>query len=143
MSFYRESFVYICTRRDDAHRIQQRCFIYRSIFAIPALRKRRVHVHCAAYHFRMICLWLENPTMIIFNHTVLHIYCHYFIYTISYSTVLLILFLHRSHIWIEPNKDPAFFYRCTNSSHIEFEHRGAFLQNILNLRSTNFYLQPL
>ena len=44
--------VYICTRRDDAHRIQQRCFIYRSIFAIPALRKRHVQGHCAVYHFR-------------------------------------------------------------------------------------------
>ena len=40
--FYRESFVYICTRRDDARGIQQRCFIYRSMFAIPALRKRRL-----------------------------------------------------------------------------------------------------
>ena len=40
-----ELFVYICTPRDDVCRIQQRCFIYRSIFAIPALRKRRVHVH--------------------------------------------------------------------------------------------------
>ena len=45
--------VYICTRRDYASRIQQRCFIYRSIFAIPALRKRRVQGHCAAYHFRI------------------------------------------------------------------------------------------
>ena len=34
--------VYICTQRDDSHRIQQSCFIYRFIFAIPALRKRRV-----------------------------------------------------------------------------------------------------
>ena len=30
--FYRESFVYICMRRDDVRRIQQRYFIYRSIF---------------------------------------------------------------------------------------------------------------
>ena len=51
--FYRESFVYICTRRDDVRRIQQRYFIYRSIFAISELRKRRVQGHCAAYHFRM------------------------------------------------------------------------------------------
>ena len=43
--------VYICTPEDDARRIQQHCFIYRSIFAIPVLRKRRVHLHCAAYHF--------------------------------------------------------------------------------------------
>ena len=50
--FYCELF-YIFTRRDDARRIQQDCFIYRSIFAIPALRKRRVQGHCAAYHFRM------------------------------------------------------------------------------------------
>ena len=45
--------VYICTQRDDACRIQQCCFIYCSIFAIPALHKRRVQGHCAAYHFRM------------------------------------------------------------------------------------------
>ena len=44
--------VYICTQRDDARRIQQRCFIYRFIFVIPALRKRRVQGHFAAYHFR-------------------------------------------------------------------------------------------
>ena len=41
------------TSWDDACRIQQCCFIYSSIFAIPALHKRRVHVHCAAYHFRI------------------------------------------------------------------------------------------
>ena len=27
--------VYIYTQRDDAHRIQQCCYIYRSIFTIP------------------------------------------------------------------------------------------------------------
>ena len=59
---YRELFVYICTRRDDAHRIQQRCFIYRSIFAILALRKRRVLGHSAAYHFR-----ISNKIFIIFS----------------------------------------------------------------------------
>ena len=47
--------VYICTQRGDVHTIQQLCFIYRSIFAIPALRKRRVQGHCAAYYFRMKC----------------------------------------------------------------------------------------
>ena len=36
--------VYICTQRDDARIIQQRCFIYRFIFVIPALRKRRVPI---------------------------------------------------------------------------------------------------
>ena len=50
---YHEFFVYICMRRDDARRIQHRCFINRSILAIPALRKRLVHVHFAAYHFRI------------------------------------------------------------------------------------------
>ena len=45
--------VYICTRRDDARRIQQHCFIYCSIFEIPALRKRRVQGHCAVYNFRI------------------------------------------------------------------------------------------
>ena len=51
--FYRDFlFIFVC-ERDYACRIQQRCFIYRSIFAIPTLRKRRVHVHCAAYHFRV------------------------------------------------------------------------------------------
>ena len=44
--------VYICTQRDYAHRIQ-RDFIYRSIFAIPALHKRLVQGHCAVYHFRI------------------------------------------------------------------------------------------
>ena len=52
--------VYICTRRDYARRIQQRCFIYRSIFAIPALHKRRVQGHCAAYHFRISFLGLKR-----------------------------------------------------------------------------------
>ena len=28
------------------------------IFAIPALRKRRIHVHCAAYHFRIFSISL-------------------------------------------------------------------------------------
>ena len=52
LRFILPQLLYICTPRHDARRIQQRCFIYRSIFPIPALRKRRVH--CAAYHFRMI-----------------------------------------------------------------------------------------
>ena len=51
--FYRELFVYICTRRDDVRRVHQRYFIYCSIFAISELRKRRVQGHCAAYHFRI------------------------------------------------------------------------------------------
>ena len=54
---YRETFVYICTQRDDVHRIQQRCFIYRSIFAVQALHKRRVQGYCAAYHFRIFNIW--------------------------------------------------------------------------------------
>ena len=58
---YRELFVYICTRRDDACRIQQRCCIYRSIFMIPALRKRRVQGHCAAYQFRMLTRGSKTP----------------------------------------------------------------------------------
>ena len=45
--------VYICTQRNDARRIQERCFIYCSIFMIPALRKRCVQGHCTAYHFRI------------------------------------------------------------------------------------------
>ena len=36
------------------HQISTACFIYRSIFAVQALCKRRVHVHCAAYHFRIL-----------------------------------------------------------------------------------------
>ena len=51
--FYRELYVYLCTRRDDVCRIQQRYFIYRSIFAISELRERRVQGHCAAYNFRI------------------------------------------------------------------------------------------
>ena len=34
------------------YEISTACFIYRSIFAVQALRKRRVQGHCAAYHFR-------------------------------------------------------------------------------------------
>ena len=45
--------VYFFTQRDDARRIQQRRFIYRSIFVIPALCKRRVQGHRATYHFRI------------------------------------------------------------------------------------------
>ena len=52
--------VYICTQRNDARRIQQRCFIYHSIFTIPALRKRRVLGHCAAYHFRMMIKYSDT-----------------------------------------------------------------------------------
>ena len=35
------------------YKISTACFIYRSIFAVQALRKRRVQGHCAAYHFRI------------------------------------------------------------------------------------------
>ena len=59
-------------RRDDVRRIEQRYFIYRSIFAISELRKRRVHVHCASYHFRIdnIITWsvsipfFQNPNYV-------------------------------------------------------------------------------
>ena len=52
---YRSIFAVQALRK---RRVHVRCtrfqhFIYRSIFAVQALRKRRVHVHCAAYHFRM------------------------------------------------------------------------------------------
>ena len=52
--------VYICTQRNNARRIQQCPFIYRSIFAIPALCKRRVQGHCAAYHFRITNIYKLN-----------------------------------------------------------------------------------
>ena len=55
--------VYICTQRDGACRIQQRCFIYSSMFAIPALHKRRVQGHCAVYHFRMYDNLHSQPLM--------------------------------------------------------------------------------
>ena len=42
-------------REGTMYEILTACFVYRSIFAVQALRKRRVHVHCAAYHFR-ICI---------------------------------------------------------------------------------------
>ena len=51
--FYRELFVYFCMQRDDVCRIQQHNFICCSVFVIPELRKRRVHGHCADYHFRI------------------------------------------------------------------------------------------
>ena len=50
---YCESFVYICTPRDDVRRIQQRYFINLSIFTISKLLKRRVHPSLRAYHYRM------------------------------------------------------------------------------------------
>ena len=53
-TYFTESRLFtIIYARDDVRRIQQRYFIYRSIFAIQALRKRHVHVHCVAYHFKM------------------------------------------------------------------------------------------
>ena len=63
--------VYICRQRDDARRIQQRCFIYHSIFANPALRKRRVQGHCAVYHFR-IC---NKMMYIILRNVLVHWIC--------------------------------------------------------------------
>ena len=43
-------------REGTMYEISTVCFIYRSIFAISELRKRCVHVHCAAYHFRIFFL---------------------------------------------------------------------------------------
>ena len=44
-------------REGTMYEISTACFIYRSIFVVQALRKRRVHVHCAAYHFRIIFMY--------------------------------------------------------------------------------------
>ena len=52
------SCLFTFVREGPMYEISTACFIYRSIFAISELRKRHVHVHCAAYHFRML---FKNP----------------------------------------------------------------------------------
>ena len=53
--FYNKLFVYICTLRDDVHRIQQRYFIYHSVHIISELHKRCVifwHLHGDRMHLQ-------------------------------------------------------------------------------------------
>ena len=58
------------------YKISTACFIYRSIFAIQALRKRRVQGHCAAYHFRILftaALCTDSPTCNFWLFTMLNV----------------------------------------------------------------------
>ena len=70
--------------KGDARRIQQRCFIYRSIFVIPALRKRRVQGHCEAYHFRI----RNNKTFTLSNLNITHVMMKQYIHNGISVTVM-------------------------------------------------------
>ena len=53
MNILTASRLFTFVREGTMYKISTACFIYRSIFAVQALRKRRVQGHCAAYHFRI------------------------------------------------------------------------------------------
>ena len=53
MNILTASRLFTFVRKGTMYEISTACFIYRSIFAVQALRKRRVQGHCAAYHFRI------------------------------------------------------------------------------------------
>ena len=53
MNILKASRLFTFVREGTMYEISTACFIYRSIFAVQALRKRRVQGHCAAYHFRI------------------------------------------------------------------------------------------
>ena len=53
MNILTASRLFTFVREGTMYEISTACFIYRSIFAVQALRKRRVQGHCAAYHFRI------------------------------------------------------------------------------------------
>ena len=53
MNILTASRLFTFVREGMMYEISTACFIYRSIFAVQALRKRRVQGHCAAYHFRI------------------------------------------------------------------------------------------
>ena len=61
MNILTASRLFTFVREGTMYEISTACFIYRSIFAVQALRKRRVQGYCAAYHFR-IC----NKSSLIF-----------------------------------------------------------------------------
>ena len=54
MNILTASRLFIFVREGTMYAISTACFIYRSIFAVQALRKRRVQGHCAMYHFRIL-----------------------------------------------------------------------------------------
>ena len=59
------SCLFTFVRKGTMYEISTACFIYRSIFAVQALRKRRVQGHCAAYHFRIVDIgWITGQTQI-------------------------------------------------------------------------------
>ena len=53
MDILTASRLFAFVREGTMYEISTACFIYRSIFAVQALRKRRVQGHYAAYHFRI------------------------------------------------------------------------------------------
>ena len=67
MNILTASCLFTFVREGTMYEISTACFIYRSIFAVQALRKRRVQGHCAAYHFRIIDILLVKES------TILHI----------------------------------------------------------------------
>ena len=54
MNILTASRLFTFVREGTMYEISTAYFIYRSIFAVQALGKRRVQGHCAAYHFRII-----------------------------------------------------------------------------------------
>ena len=54
MNILTASHLFTFVHEGTMYEISTACFIYRSIFAVQALRKRRVQGHCAAYYFRII-----------------------------------------------------------------------------------------
>ena len=53
MNILTASRLFTFVREGTMYEISTACFIYRSIFAVQALHKRRIQGHCAAYHFRI------------------------------------------------------------------------------------------
>ena len=60
MNILTASRLFTFVREGTMYEISTACFIYRSIFAVQALRKRRVQGHCAAYHFRILVIRLKD-----------------------------------------------------------------------------------
>ena len=67
MNILTASRLFTFVREGTMLEISTACFIYRSIFAVQALRKRCVQGHCAAYHFRM---YIYYPTLCLNNKSV-------------------------------------------------------------------------
>ena len=69
MNILTASRLFTFVREGTMYEISTACFIYRSIFAVQALRKRRVQGHCAAYHFRIV----DNYECFLHNRSKLHV----------------------------------------------------------------------